>query len=208
MRASILLIFAACAFAAQQFDVRKITLGMTQEQVRATHSDQPVSITQSDGETLLRYPSTEFLPSSGTIQYAFRNGLLAHATYIFALEHPGDPNEFVADFHIVEAKLRASLKEPVCEQTVWLDDSLQNERIPYLERDRGLPSDILPSDVNAGLSISVGHLQFVVVWDTPGMQVVHTMTGADHKISHVIEFRQPHATKVKSDLADTCQTPR
>ncbi len=208
MRAPILLLFAVCAFSAELFDFRKVVLGMTQDQVRSAESGQPISTSQVDGETLLRYPSTEFLPNGSTIQFAFHSGILNRATYVFAPEHPDDPNAFVADFHTVEAKLRATLEAPACEQTIWLDDSLQNERIPYLERDRGLPSDILPSDVNAGLSISLGHVQFVVVWNTPTMQIVHTMTGANHKISHLVELRTPHTAKVKSDLADTCQTPR
>jgi hypothetical protein len=203
MRAVILLFFAAYALAAGP-DLPKIALGMTPQQARAAEPGAPLSTTVTDGETLLRYRSTEFLPS-GTLQYTFRNDALTRATYIFTPEHP-DPNEFVADFHTVDLKLRAALKAPSCEQAVWLDDSLQNERIPYLERDRGLPSDILPSDVNAGLSISLGHLQFVVVWNSPTLQIIHTMTGANRKILHVVEYRRPNS--VKDALADNCQTPR
>lgn len=204
MRAAVLLIFASCCLTAD-VSQKKAPLGMTQQQVRVTESGQPISVAESNGETLLRYPSNEYLPGVTTIQYAFRGDQLNRATYIFAPEH-ADPNEFVADFHIVEAKLRSDLQAPACEQAMWLDDSLQNERIPYLERDRGLPSDILPSDVNAGLSISLGHLQFVVVWNTPDTQIVHLMTGANRKISHVVEYRQGHGEK--SDLANTCQSPR
>lgn len=204
MRASILLLFAICALA-EQPDVRKVALGMTIEQVRAAESVSPASEIKKDGETVLAYETGDFSVSPTSIQYAFRNNALTRATYVFTPQH-SDSNDFIADFHTVEAKLRSSLKAPACEQAIWLDDSLQAERIPYLERDRGLPSDILPSDASMGLSIALNHLSLVVVWNTPRLQVVHMMVGVDRKILHTVEYRSPHS--VTNDLAQTCRTPR
>jgi hypothetical protein len=204
MRAAVLLLFAVCALAAQ-LDFRKVTPGMTTDQVRAAESGEPTSAGESRGRTILRYRSTEFLPITSSIQYEFLNDSLDLAFQNFTTQHD-ELNDFVADFHAVEAKLRSTLKAPTCEQAIWLDDSLQAERIPYLERDRGLPSDILPSDASMGLSISLNHLSLVVVWNTPALQVVHMMVGVDHKILHRIEYRSPESPT--NSLAQSCRTPR
>jgi len=204
MRAVVLLLFAICAFA-EQPDLRKVTPGLTIDQVRAAESGKPQSAGQTKGQTVLRYSSNEFLPISSSIEYDFHENVLTRTAYVFTTQH-ADLNDFVADFHTVEAKLRSSLKAPSCEQAMWLDDSLQAERIPYLERDRGLPSDILPSDASMGLSISLNHLSLVVVWNTPSLQVVHMMVGVDGRIVHTIEYRSPHS--VTNDIAQSCRTPR
>lgn len=204
MRAAVLLLFAFSLFAEQHADVRKVSLGMSIDQVRAAEAGEPLPADPFEGQNVLRYRSNDFPPISGSIQYDFRDNVLTRAAYVFTAQHE-ELNDFVVDFHTVEAKLRASLKAPTCEQAMWLDDSLQAERIPYLERDRGLPSDILPSDASMGLSISLNHLSLVVVWTTQNLEVVHMMVGVNHKILHKIEYRRPHSV---NDIAQTCRTPR
>jgi hypothetical protein len=180
---------------------------MTINQVRAAETGKPQSAapSRSEGRTVLRYSSEEFLPITSSIQYEFLNDTLALAFRTFTTQHT-ELNDYVADFHTVEASLRSSLKAPSCEQAMWLDDSLQAERIPYLERDRGLPSDILPSDASMGLSISLNHLSLVVVWNTPAVQVVHMMVGVNGKILHRVEYNSPR--DVTNSLAQSCRTPR
>lgn len=135
----------------------------------------------------LKYLTMDLAPA-GTLSYEFANGKLVRATYVFLPEH-ADANDFVADFHAVTAALAAKHRAPSCERALWLDDSLQNERIAYLEQDRALPSDILPSDKLAGLSISLGHLKLYSTWDGPRTQILHTMTGENHRIAHRVEYR-------------------
>ncbi len=180
MRVLATLLLAVTAYAA---DVRNVTWGMTEAEVRAAEGQAPVEATAGT----LRYPSADFSDADGFIVYAFEHGKLVRASYIFTPEH-AEPNEFISDFHAVAARLAAKLGKPEQERNLWLDDSLQNERIAYLEQDRALPSDILPSDKQAGLAIALGHLRMTATWNTPRTKIFHTMTGADHKIRHQIEF--------------------
>jgi hypothetical protein len=174
------LLLAVTAFGA---DVRNVTWGMTEAEVQAAEGGKPVEAASGT----LRYAVTDFADAYGFVVYTFEHGRLARASCLFTPEHT-EPNDFIADFHTVAAKLTSKLGKPDDERNIWLDDSLQNERIAYLEQDRALPSDILPSDVRAGLAIAVGHLRMTATWNKPGTRIVHTMTGADHMIRHQVEF--------------------
>jgi hypothetical protein len=180
MRVLAALLLAAIAHGA---DVRGVTWGMMEAEVRAAEGRNPSEATADT----LRYSTTDFAAADGSIVYTFDHGRLVRASYLFTPEH-AEPNEFISDFHAVAAKLRAELGQPEEEQNIWLDDSLQNERIAYLEQDRALPSGILPSDKQAGLAIALGHLRMTATWNKPRTRIFHTMTGADRKIRHQIEF--------------------
>ena len=143
---------------------------------------------QASDDSTLRYAVTDLAKSDASVVYGFANGKLVRALYIFAPEH-ANANDFVADFHEVTERLVARHKNPSCERALWLDDSLQNERIAYLQQDRALPSDILPSDVLMGLSIALGYLELYSTWDGSRTQILHMMTGKDHKIYHRVEYR-------------------
>lgn len=177
----------ATVLVADTADVRRAAWGMTPEEVQAAEGAPPQETTTADGELLLRYPATDFAASDTSVVYAFAGGRLVRATYVFAPEHR-DPNDFVGDFHAITAQLVARFGRASEERAVWLDDSLQNERIAYLEQDRALPSDILPSDPNAGLSISLGHVQLYSLWNQPRSVIRHTMIGENRKIRHQVEF--------------------
>ncbi len=185
MRVLLLFSLSLCAWADRAPDVRNVTWGMTRAEVIAAESGSSV---QASDEGALRYAVTDLAKSDASVLYGFANGKLVRATYIFAPEH-ANANDFVADFHEVTERLIAKHKKPSCERALWLDDSLQNERIAYLQQDRALPSDILPSDVLMGLSIALGHLELYSTWDGGRTQILHMMTGRDHKIYHRVEYR-------------------
>lgn len=180
----LLSIVAVVAFAERPRDVRNVTWGMTRAEVIAAESGPPIE----GDETTLRYSPPDLAKLNTTVLYGFSNGKLVRATYIFMPAHP-NANDFVADFHDVTDQLVARHKKPSCERAVWLDDSLQGERISYLEQDRALPSDIRPYDALAGLTIALGHLELYSTWNSPRTQILHTMVGGDHRIAHRVEYR-------------------
>jgi hypothetical protein len=184
MRILALFSIAVIALAERPPDVRNVTWGMTRAEVMAAESSPPI-----DGDEMtLRYAVADLAKSDTTVVYGFTNAKLVRATYIFMPQH-ANANDFVADFHAVAALLIARHKKPSCERALWLDDSLQGERISYLEQDRALPSDIRPSDALAGLTIALGHVELYSTWNGPRTQILHTMTGGDHRIAHRVEYR-------------------
>jgi hypothetical protein len=169
-------------------DFRKAIWGMTQAQVMATEPDRPAEVRQENGEIVVKYDSVKTADLVGRLIYIFANDKLVRAKYVSNAEH-SDLNDFIVDFRGVEPVLMEKYGKPADERAVWENDAYQQERLPYLDQDRALASDILPSDPNVGLSISLGYLRLYTQRSSAHTKIVHTLTGADHRIIHQIEYR-------------------
>ncbi len=168
-------------------DFRHVTWGMSQAQVMATETTKPAEVRQSGGEYVVKYePVTAEL--TGRLIYIFVDDRLVRAKYISNAEH-AEQNDFIADFHAVEPLLAEKYGKPAAERAVWESDEGQLERLPYLDQDRALASNILPSDQNSGLSVSLGYLRLYTQRLTARTQIVHALTGGDSRIVHQIEYR-------------------
>ena len=175
-------------FAQQQPDFRKVTWGMTQAQVMATEPDKPADVRQSDGEVIVKYDPVQGAEPSGRLIYIFADDKLVRAKYVSNAEHT-ELNDFIADFSAVEQLLLARFGKPATERAVWDNDLYQQEKLPYLDQDRALASDILPSDQQAGLSVSLGYLRLITRRITADTKVIHALTGQNNHITHQIEYR-------------------
>lgn len=169
-------------------DFRAATWGMSRDQVSAVEGERPSEVRDSNGETLVEYAGLKLGALDATAVYIFSGNRLVRAKYLIEAGHPDDLNLFIADYHAVESELRGSLGQPADQKALWIDDSLQEERKSYLDQDRATPEDILPSDRNVGLAVSVGFLKLYTEWSTPRTRILHTLTGMDGEIVHQIEY--------------------
>jgi hypothetical protein len=185
--ALLLVLAPALAAAAAEPDFRHVAWGMSETQVMATESAKPAEIRQSGGETVVKYEPVA-AELSGRLIYIFVDDKLVRAKYISNAEH-AEHNDFIADFHAVEPVLMEKYGKPTAERAVWDSDEGQLERLPYLDQDRALASNILPSDTNTGLSVSLGYLRIYTQRITPRTQIVHALTGGDSHITHQIEYK-------------------
>lgn len=198
--ASLVILLLAYPVLAQDF--RKAAWGMTQAQVLATEPVRPAEVRQENGEVVVRYElpdSVKTADLNGRLIYIFANDKLVRAKYVSNAEH-SDLNDFIVDFRAVEPVLMEKYGEPVNERAVWENDQYQQERLPYLDQDRALPSDILPSDQNVGLSVSMGHLRLYTQRSGMRTKIVHTLTGENHRITHQIEYRSVELEPLENDL--------
>lgn len=177
----------AFAAAPPKPDFRHVTWGMSQAQVIATESAKPAEVRQSGGETVVKYEPVS-ADLTGRLIYIFVDDKLVRAKYISNAEH-AEQNDFIADFHPVEQLLSQKYGEPTANRAIWENDEGQLERLPYLDQDRALASNILPSDTNSGLSVSLGYLRLYTQRQTPRTQIVHALTGGDSHILHQIEYK-------------------
>ena len=169
-------------------DFRNAIWGMSPAQVIATEPDQPAETRQENGEVIIKYDPARTPELSGRLIYIFANDKLVRAKYVSNAEH-SDLNDFIVDFRTVEPMLLEKYGKPANERAVWENDLYQQERLPYLDQDRALASDILPSDQNVGLSISLGYLRLYTQRSSSRTKVNHTLTGENHRITHQIEYR-------------------
>jgi hypothetical protein len=187
----ILLAYPISAQNAPEPDFRKATWGMTQAHVMATEPNRPAEIRQDNGEVVVKYDfsnSTRAGELGGRLIYIFAEDKLVRAKYISNAEHT-ELNDFIADFSAVEPILQEKYGKPATERAVWDNDLYQQERLPYLDQDRARPSDILPSDQHAGLSVSLGYLRLYTQRANARTKVVHALTGENYRILHQIEYR-------------------
>ena len=191
---------AALAWSAPaQPDFRQVTWGMNQTQVRAAESGKPSDVHANAGEVIVTYDSIKLAGLTSRLIYIFANDKLVRAKYLFDAKH-GDPDDFIADFKIVEPVLREKYGKPVSERAFWQDDDHQTERQAYLEQDRATPADILPSDAFIGMTLAAGHLKLYTQWETDRTKVLHGLTGENNRITHQIEYRGAEFEKFEDEV--------
>jgi len=195
---------ASLAFAAQP-DFRGASWGMTQEQVRATEPRQPVEVSEANGEAIVKYDSIQAIGLEGRLIFVFAQDKLVRAKYLSNAEHT-ELNDFIVDFQAAEPKLTEQYGKPVDERAVWENDAFQQERLPYLDQDRALPSQILPSDPNIGLSVSLGYLKLFTQRSSASTKIVHALTGENHRITHQVEYRSIALESIENKVLDHIST--
>lgn len=184
---------AAAGALCGQTALRKADWGMTQAEVMASEAGKPASVREIGGETAMNYDS-EFGGIACRVIYFFSKGKLTRAKLLFAAEHE-DLNLFITDYHAVEPALREKYGKPAEERAVWDHPAFQTESQSYLERDRSIPAEIMPSDKFAGLEIALGHLKLYTQWTTQATTILHALTGEDHRMTHQIELRSAAAAQ-------------
>jgi len=186
--ASLLLAYPISAQDTAGPDFRKAAWGMTQAQVMTTEPDRPAEVRQENGEVIVKYDPVIASELSGRLIYIFARDKLVRAKYVSNAQHT-ELNDFIVDFRAIEPILMEKYGKPGTERAVWDNDLYQQERLPYLDQDRALSSDILPSDHNAGLSISLGYLRLYTQRSSPRTKIVHALSGENQRIVHQIEYR-------------------
>lgn len=171
-----------------QADFRRAVWGMTRAQVIATEPNRPPRVSESDGEIVLQYDASKMGSLRGRPVYIFSNDKLVRAKFVVEEEH-SEQNEFIRDFHTAESVLKERHGTPKEDRAIWEDDSTQQETKNYLDQDRATASSILPSDRFVGLAVALGHLKLYTIREDGRTKVLHVLAGADHLITHQIEYR-------------------
>jgi hypothetical protein len=176
------------AVASEGHDFRNADWGMTKEQVIASETGRASGEQEVDSQVLVSFDSPDAADLPGQLIYVFVNGRLAKARYIAKAQH-AELNDYVADFAGIEPKLAEKYGKLLMNKAIWLNDTFQLERLPYLEQDRAHATDILPSDRNVGLSIAAGHLKMITERESVRTRVLHALSGENSVIVHQIEYQ-------------------
>ncbi len=113
-------------------DFREAHWGMSKAQVLATEPARPSEVRESGGEVVVRYDGVKIEELEASAVYIFAQDQLVRAKYLLPAEHE-NLNDFIGDYHTVEAVLKSTYGEPTSQKAVWLDDSTQEERKGHLD---------------------------------------------------------------------------
>ncbi len=160
---------------------------MTPAQVMATETAKPSAVRTDKAEAIVQYDSMSFAGLTGRVVYIFAEDKLVRVKFFFDAEHR-DENEFIGDFRTVEPLLLEKYGKATTDRAMWEDDQTQQEPRSYLDQDRATATGIFPSDTNVGLAVSLGHLKLVTERESGRTRVLHVLIGADHRITHQVEF--------------------
>jgi len=168
----------------------------------ATEPGKPSALLENKGEVIVQYGPAMLGGLDCRILYIFAQDHLVRAKYIFEAAHT-NLNDFIADYREIEPLLLKKHGEAASARAIWEDDSTQPEPKSYLDQDRATPTSILPSDLNVGLAVSLGHLRLLTEWTTTRTYILHALAGGGGRITHQVEYRS-----VEWEPLETSATPK
>lgn len=157
----------------EKFDFRQIRWGMSPTDVTTSEGKQPGETKKENIYTILYFPSTAVLEYKMTLIYQFVQDRLIAGRY--ALEDVySNPNDyfkvFGAFYHLLQSKYGAPKKDNGIEG-IWKNDFYKS---------RG--SDTW------GLAISLGHVDFVTLWETKTTSIGLILTGNNGSVLCMVQY--------------------
>jgi hypothetical protein len=148
---------------------------------------QPAATIPTGDRLALRFDAPKSADLQGALFYFFTANKLVRAQYLSTAQHT-ELNDYIGDFDNLEPQLTRKYDERISDRAIWTSDEYQLERLPYLEQDRAHATDILPSDVNAGLSVAMGHLKMITERHNVHTRILHSLMGEAGHITHQLEY--------------------
>jgi hypothetical protein len=165
---ALLLCFLAVSVSGQTqspADFRKVSWGMTREQVKAVESSKLFK----EDERGLFYTSELSGFGAVMIGYIFAQGKLVRASYVSEVRHTNS-NAFIDDFKTIGSILSEKYGKPESDDVVWLDDLYKDD----------------PD--NWGMAVSAGHLVYEAVWRTKTTKILEKLKGDNFEVTLIVQY--------------------
>jgi hypothetical protein len=148
----------AAATAATSYDFRHTTWGMTADEVIKSEGKDP----QERSEKIAVY-STKISGKDFLLIYQFIENKLAIAGYMLDEKHT-NKTDYLADYNEIKELLIKKYGEPAEDQQEWKNDLYKNNTAKW------------------GTAISVGHLSYTSIWETPNTTINLALHGDNFEI--------------------------
>jgi hypothetical protein len=153
------IVFATAAtVSAQEFDFRKTKWGMSPDEVVASEGKEP----QERSDNLAVY-STKISGKDFLLIYQFIEKKLAIAGYMLDEKHT-NKTDYISDYNEIKELLVKKYGEPTEDQQEWKNDLYKNNTAKW------------------GTAISVGHLSYKSIWETPNTIINLGLHGDNYEI--------------------------
>ena len=148
----------------EKYDFRKTNWGMSKEQVKAIEDKKP----DFDEDTFVEY-KVEISGNDFKCVYNFLQDKLYSSKYIFNGTHT-NKNDYIYDYENLKEILIKKYGKPKADEVVWKNDLYKNDKQEW------------------GMAISVGHLTYGAIWETPSTEIGLILVGNNYRIMLVIGY--------------------
>ncbi len=146
-----------------QYDFRKVNWGMSKEEVKATEDKKPFS----EDATALYYKDVEIIGRNFFCFYGFMQDKLYSSSYSIGTtlgEIHSNKNDYIDDYKSVKEILTKKYGKPKRDVVTWKNDLFKNKKQDW------------------GTAISIGHLVYVSIWETPTTEIGMALGGNNYEI--------------------------
>jgi hypothetical protein len=139
-------------------DIRKVSWGMTMDQVKAVESNKPA---KQDKASI--YYADKAAGFDCIIQYLFSSKGLVGAAYMFIIDHT-NKNDFIIDYEEVRDLLAGKYGDAKSDKQIWKNDLYKDSQQDW------------------GMAISVGHLECQTVFENARTRIMLNLYGDNFKM--------------------------
>jgi len=167
---TIALFISVTCFSAER-DLRNVNWGMSKEEVM---NNETLTLVEQIDNNLVYFTSVSNLEC--LLIYEFVNNKLYSANYVFSEEHTTQ-NQYINDYFTIKGLLEKKYGEPVNYEERWNDSLFKSD----------------PD--KRGLAVSVGHLSYLISWETNQTEINLLMYGDNFKISTILFYQSKKLTE-------------
>jgi hypothetical protein len=170
----------------EKYDFRKINWGMNKEQVKATEDKKP----DFESDAFVGY-KVEISGNDFSCVYNFLQDKLYSSKYIFNRTHT-NKNDYIDDYVNLKEILIKKYGKPKIDKVTWENNLYKSDKQEW------------------GMAISVGHLTYGAIWETPSTEIGLILGGDNYRIMLVIGYDSKElkewARQIKEPLKEIPKT--
>jgi len=161
----------------ESYDFRLTRWGMTEDEVIA--SESKLEPTEKN-ENLLKY-KTQLLGNNVELIYQFAQNKLIGSSYKLD-DNYLNSQHFINTYNKFKAKLAQKYGPAQKDETIWLNEALRN------------------LDSKRGLALSLGHVEYLAVWETPSTTINCTLKGVNYYVDCAVSYWSKEYSTLKEEL--------
>jgi len=165
-KSNIILVIVLLFATVIQGQFRETKWGISQKEVKKIESNLKEVGTTSKSI----FFSDRLLNMDVYVVYSFTHSDKLHSgSYVFLDKH-SQKNSYIDDYSKVQEALTRKYEEPETKEVNWIDDLYRDD----------------PSDY--GRAVSIGHLNFLSIWETPTEKIKLVCSGDNYKINVLLTY--------------------
>lgn len=147
----------------EKYDFRKTNWGMSKEEAKATEDKKP----SNEDDTIIIYENVEIIGRNFFCSYHFMQNKLYSSHYSIGTilgEVHTNKNDYIDDYESLKKLITKKYGKPEKDAVIWKNDLFKNNKQDW------------------GTAISIGHLSYAALWETPTTEIGVALGGNNYEI--------------------------